>query len=482
MSRNNIIASTPGEIATPDEPRPRIREPVDAASESRWRKLLPRSMPEIVLLGLVVLVMCLQLNYLLSVRTSIPYQDDWNFLDKMFRALDTHRVVAWLFDSPNGHFVVPAALGYLVSWRYFSLDLTALRLLNFPVCLAAFLLVAHVINASLNSRFLRFYLYAGASFVIFNLCFWEHFGQANGFSAMLSALFGGVGLHYVAKATQFSPTGKRHLLVGLMFLIASVLSFGGGYAAAAAGCSLLAFSSAKRAAAASRIPRYKTIIFCLVGAVAVLAMVSHPLFLLKSRVIKAAFHTVLVAGSVGSAFLDKGTVLAQNAGFACGLLLVVASLSICFRFLVEQRPPSRLLPIFSTGLVLFGLFACLAVAIARSYLADGEFLNSRYTPYSSIMLLGTLLYFGCSRLFVLTNVWCFTAATYLLATVKEQQLGFFRAGLYQKMKVAIVNVDHLPDEEVRAALYWRENTKGVRRVVTRMRREHLSVFRDGASQ
>ena len=98
------------------------------------------------MLALVVLVISLHLKYLWDVRTAVPHQDDWNLLDKMFQSLDAHRVGAWVFDSPNGHFLVPAALAYLFSLHYLSLDLTPLRLLNFPICLAAFFLTAHVIN------------------------------------------------------------------------------------------------------------------------------------------------------------------------------------------------------------------------------------------------------------------------------------------------------------------------------------------------
>jgi hypothetical protein len=377
---------------------------------------------------------------------------------------------------------VPAALGYLASWRYGSLDLTWLRLLNFPTCLAAFLLTAHVINGNIRSRFLRFYLYAGISFIIFNLCFWEHFAQANGFSAMLSALFGSIGVYYVAKAMQLpAPWKSVSFLIGLVSLLASVLSLGAGYAAVAAALSLVGLSRLKRMVLEGRVPRYKTIVSCLVLAAGLLALASHPMFNLKSRVIRAAFHTVLVAGSVGSVFLDKGALLAQNVAFVCGLLLIAVALLIGFHFQMKQRLEGRLLPVFATGLILFGLLACGAVAIARSYMPDGEFLNSRYTIYPSIILLGSLLYFACSRVFLLTNIWCATAAAYSLATVKERQVGFFRATLYHKMESAIVSVDHLPDEEVKASLYWRENTRGVRRVVTRMRREHSNAFNGKAN-
>src|SRR5438128_5629205 len=108
------------------------------ANESYWPKLFPRGLTEIVLVALVVLVISIHLKYLLDVRTAVPHQDEWSLLDKMFQALDEHRVDAWVFHSHNGHFLVPGALAYLVSLRYLSLDLTPLRLLNFPICLAAF--------------------------------------------------------------------------------------------------------------------------------------------------------------------------------------------------------------------------------------------------------------------------------------------------------------------------------------------------------
>lgn len=456
------------------------QEPKDSESKAKasyWSKLIPYNLTEIVLLALVVLVISLHLKYLLDVGTALPHQDDWNLLDKMFRALDTHRIGAWVFDSPNGHFLVPAALAHLFSLRYLSLDLTPLRLLNFPICLAAFFLTAHVINDEVRSRFLRFYLYASACLIIFNICFWEHFAQANGFTAILSALFGGASLYYIAKATQVSAKWKNHLLAGLVLLIASVLSLGAGYAAAAAAASLFAVSGLKRLTGSRPTPRYETVVYCVACTFGLLAIASHPLFHLQSWIIKAVFHSVLVAGSVGSSFMDKNTLLAQNVAFVCGATLVVASLSIGFDFLIRPSSRARLLPTFSVALVLFGLFGCVAVAVARFYLPNGEFLNSRYTLYPCICLLGLLFYFVCSKVFLLTHVWCFVAATYLLATVREYQIGFYRPQLYREMERAINNVDKLSDEQLKAALYWRENTKGVRRVTARMRRDRLNVFR-----
>lgn len=478
MSPTNAPAREREQIIAAQEPlSSQAREAVRPAKESYWRKLVPRSLTEILLLGVVVVVISLHLKYLLDVRTAMPIQDDWNFLDKMFRALDVRRVGAWVFDCPNGHFLVPAALVYLASFHFLSLDLTPLRLLNFPICLAAFFLTAHVINREIGSRFLRFYLYAGACFIIFNLCLWEHFALGCGFSAILSALLGGIALYYIAKATQVAVNWKRDLLVGLVFLIASILSLGSGYAAVAAAVSLLALSGLKRLSVSRRIPRYEPVVSCLVWALGLLAIVSHPLFHLKSWIIKAVFHWVLVAGSAGSSFIDKNTLLAQNVAFVCGAILVATSLSIGFDFLITQRSRNRLLPTFALALILFGLFGCVAVTVVRSYLPNAEFLNSRYTLYPCLCLLGILLYFACSRVFRLTHIWCFLAACFLLASVREHQIGFYRPQLYRAMERATNRIDELSDEQLKAALYWRDNTKGVRRVVARMRRDRLNVFR-----
>lgn len=193
------------------------------------------------------------------------------------------------------------------------------------------------------------------------------------------------------------------------------------------------------------------------------------------------FHSVLVAGSVGSSFLDKNSLLAQNVAFVGGVIVVVASLSMGVDVLTRQTLRNRLLPMFSLALVLFGMFGCAAVATARAYLPNGEFLNSRYTLYPSLCLLGILLYFACRRVFLLTHVWCFLAAAYLLSTAREQQIGFYRPKLYREMERAISNVENLSDEQLKAALYWRENSKGVRRVVARLRRDRLNVFRGSSN-
>lgn len=452
------------------------REAATTANKSFWPKPLPRGLTEIVLVALVVLVISMHLKYLLDVRTTVPHQDEWSLLDEMFQALDQHRVGAWVFYSRNGHFSIPAALAYAVSLRYLSLDLTPLKLLNFPICLAAFFLTAHVINVGVRSRFLRFYLYLGASCVVFNLCLWEHFSV--GFSTMLSTLFGGVGLYYIAKATQLSGKRGSNLVVGFGFLIASVLSFGVGYPATAAAILLLALAGLKKLTVSRPILGYETFVYCLACALGLLTIASHPFFHLKSRIIQMTFHAILVAGSVGSSlFDDANSFLAQNVAFVCGVILVVASLSIGFDFLMRKTSLSQLLSVFSLALVLFGLFGCVAVAGARSQLPDGEFLSSRYTLYPSICLLGTLLYFGHTRVFLLTNMWCFAAAGYLVATVKELQVAPYRPAVYKAIELAIKDIDKLSDEKLRATLYFRENTEGVRRVAARMRRDRLNVFR-----
>jgi hypothetical protein len=462
------------------EPKPVLRQSKEAestAKKSYWRELLPRSPSEIFLLAVVVVVISLHLKYLLDVRTEVPLQDDWNFLNNMFRSVDTHRTGAWVFGSTNGHFVVPGALAYLCSSHYLSLDLTPLRLLNFPICLAAFLLTAHVINLEVRPRFLRFYLYAGTGFLVFNLCFWEHLALGCGFSAILSALFGGIGLYHIAKATQTSARWKIALLIGLVFLVASVLSLGAGYAATAAAVSLLALIGLKKLAASRPMPNYRTIIYGLTSMLGLLAVLAHPFFHLTGRITKAVYHSVLLAGSTGSSFIDKSSLTAQNVAFASGIILIAAALWIGCDFLTSRSSRNRLLPTFALALVLFGLTGCVAVAIARSYLPNAEFLNSRYTLYPSLCLLGILLYFAYTKVFLLTHMWCFIAAGYLLATVKEQQIGFYRPQMYRKIEVAIINMDTLSDEQLKATLYWRENIKGVRKVVARMRRDRLNVFR-----
>jgi hypothetical protein len=453
------------------------REAANTAHESYWSKLIPRGLSEIVLVALVVLVISIHLKYLLNVRTAVPHQDEWSLLDDMFQSRDEHRVGAWVFHTRNGHFLVPATLAYLVSLRCLSLDLTPIRLLNVLIGLTEFFLIAHVINADVRSRFLRFYLYLGVCFLVFDLCLWEIFSQSCTFSASLSALFGGLGLYYIAKAMQLSLKRRSNLAVGFGFLIASVLSFGLGYAATAAAIVLLAFSGLKKLTVWRPLRGYEAVVYYLACALGLLVIASHPLFHLGSRIIKVVFHSVLVAGSIGSSLIDKDSLMAQNIAFVCGVILVVASLSIGVDCLIRQTPRSRLLPIFGLALVLFGLFGCVAVAAARSQVPDGEFLSSRYTLYPSICLLGALLYFACSRVFVFTHIWCFAAAGYLVATFKELQVAPYRPDAYKAIELAMRNIDNLSDEELRATLYWRENTEGVRRVVARMRRDQLNVFR-----
>jgi hypothetical protein len=474
-----ISATEQGDVTAKDKRSPsRDREATGRDRESYWSRLIPRSAPQIVLLGLAVLVISLHLKYLLEVSTVVPHLDDWNLLEKMFRALDFHRVPAWIFDSTNGHFLVPAALGYLVSWRYLGLDLTPLKLLNFPICLVAFFLTAHVINSEVKSRFLRFYLYAGASFIIFSLCFWEHFALASGFAAILSVLFGGIGLYHIAKATQFLGGWKRNLLFGLIFLVASVLSLGAGYAAVAATILLLGLCALQKFMASRPMPGYHKAIYPLAWALGLLVIISHPFFRLRSRLTQAVFHSVLVMGSSASSFLDRNTQLAQNVAFICGVVLFIASLWIGSHFLRRQTGANRRLSTFSFGLILFAVFGCFAVAIGRAYLPTGEFLNSRYTLYPSICVLGALLYFACSKHFLLINMWWLAATAYLLSTVREHQVGFYRPQVYRAMEVAINTPENLSDDQLRAALRWRENTKGVRKVAARLRKDRLNVFRD----
>jgi hypothetical protein len=355
----NASAAEEGEIAMQSKPcLPQSPDAAVAARESYWQRLIPRRPTEILLVAVIVLVISVHLKYLLDARTELPLQDDWTYLNNMFRSIDTHRVGAWVFDSTNGHFVVPAALAYLFSSSYLSLDLSPLRLLNFPLCLVVFFLAAHVINREVRSRFLRFYLYAGTCFIVFNLCFWEHFALGSGFSAILSVLFGAVGLYYISKGTQPGANWKSTLLIAVVFLFASVLSLGAGYAATAAVLALLALVGLKKLAASRPMPRYRTVIYGLACLFGLVAIVAHPLFHLTGRVIKAVYHSVLLAGSTGSSFIDKNSLTAQNVAFACGIIVIVASLWIGFEFLTSPRSRDRLLPIFSLALVLFGLGGC----------------------------------------------------------------------------------------------------------------------------
>src|SRR5205085_10821457 len=138
-----ITATDHTEVAAQDEPSPAPSFGVKSrANESYWARLIPRSAAELCFLALLVLVISVQVQYLLFVTATLPHLDDWNSLEKMFRSLDIHRVAAFVFDPTNGHFEVPAALGYLFSWRYLAMDLTPLKLLNFPICLVTFLLTA----------------------------------------------------------------------------------------------------------------------------------------------------------------------------------------------------------------------------------------------------------------------------------------------------------------------------------------------------
>ena len=45
------------------------------------------------------------------------------------------------------------------------------------------------------------------------------------------------------------------------------------------------------------------------------------------------------------------------------------------------------------------------------------------------------------------------------------------------VELVMRNINHLSDEQLRASLYWPLKTDGVRRVVARMRRDRLNVFR-----
>ena len=453
------------------------RDTAVTPNNSKWRQLIPHSLGEVLLLALVVLVISIHINYVWRVRAMVPHQDDWTLLDEMFQSIDAHGIGGWLFQQRNGHFVVPACFGYLVSLHCLSLDLTPLRFLNFPIFFLAFLLTAQVINIGVASRLRRFFLYLGACFVIFNLCHWGHFTVAAGFTTILSALFGALGLYFLARATQLSSRRKTNIFTGLGFLIASVLSFGTGYAATAAAVSLFALLGLKKLVLSRTVPGLKIATYCLVVALGIFTIAIYQSSELK-QLIATAFRAVVVAGSVWSSFFDdKNSVMVQNIAVAGGLSLVVASLYIGRNFATRQTPCGQPLPIFSLALILFGLSGCLAVAFGRSQLPLGELLATRYTLYPSIWLLGTLLYFAGSRALLLGSMWCLAAAGYIAGTAPELGTAPYRPAAFKAIEVAIENIDLVSDEDLQTTLYWRENTAGVRRVVERMRKDRLNVFR-----
>jgi|CZKQ01.1.fsa_nt_gi hypothetical protein len=438
---------------------------------------MPRNKTQALFAVLALFVIVAHLFYLWGVRTVVPHQDEWMLLSDMFKAIDAHRVTAWLFGSHNGHFVLPARLAYLLALNCFSLNLEPLRLLNFPICLGTFLLTAHVINLHIRQRFLRFYLYLGTCFVVFNLCVWEYFSQGGGFTAMLSALFGGIGLYYIASSTQPELNRGKNVALGIAWILASILSFGFGYPAVGAALGLLMIVTFKLYIPAHLKRALPYVAGSMLGALGLVAIASHPVFNLGPRIFANVFHFLLVAGSIGAFPFDAGE-MALNAGYFFGLILFGLIMWTTYDFVLHQPARPRLLPVFSVGLVLFGLFGCGAVAAGRWMLPVGEFLSPRYTVCPSICLLGSLLYLAQARIFLLANVWCLVAIGYLLSSVKEQQVGRYRPAVYQAIENAMRNVDALSDEQLRSTMYFRENTEAIRRVAKRFRKDRLNIFHD----
>jgi hypothetical protein len=163
--------------------------------------------------------------------TSVPHQDDWSLLDGMFRAADAGEVSRWVFTPRNGHFPTASNLAYFLALKVWALDLTPLRLVNFPICLAALLLTVRVIVREVRSDTMRAYQALGAALLIFNLSFWEHFTLAGGFASLLPALLAGSGLYQLSRAAVSPVHRIRQAMLATVFLGGAVLSFGSGYAA-----------------------------------------------------------------------------------------------------------------------------------------------------------------------------------------------------------------------------------------------------------
>lgn len=199
------------------------------------------------LLAFIVLVLiAAQLWYVWKVRTGVPHQDDWTGLDDMFRARDSHHVLEWLFSTRNGHFGVPAGLGYLTALSFFSLDLTPLRFAGFFICLASFALVVRVIRTELTSRARRHYVYLGAAFLIFNLCFWEHFTQAGAYGALLCLLLSSTGIYHACRVARSNTDIGREVSISVLFLVAAIVSFGAGYIGVGAAGAIAMLDVARR--------------------------------------------------------------------------------------------------------------------------------------------------------------------------------------------------------------------------------------------
>ena len=437
---------------------------------------MPRTKCEILLALVALLVIGIHLQYLLAVRTGVPHQDEWSGLYGMFHSLDTGGIGAWMVSHHNGHLSVPSKLAYYVAFNFWSLDLTPLRMLNFPICLGAFLLTARAINLRVRRRSDRYYLYLGAAFIIFNLCLWEHFSQASAFCVILAAVLGGVGLYFVCRGCEADSGRLSSMAYGITLVAASALSFGLGYLAIAAGIAVPVLQQVGAWTRSAQPPRLRVLGHALLAVFALIGLMSHPAFQFSGRAFRTIHHFLLVLGSIMPSALEASPV-AQNLAFIIGLMIALISLWILVDFLTTRPRRAAPLSLFSLSLVLFGVLACAAVAVARPQLPDQEFLSSRYTLQPSIALLGILLYLAGGRFFLMAHVWCLAATGYSVATLKERAVAPHRPAVYQNIENAIRNADSLSDEQLQGVLYWRENTPYVRSVAARLKKDRLNFFR-----
>jgi len=340
----------------------------------------------------------------------------------------------------------------------------------------ALLLSARMVHGHLPRDYPRFYLYAGLSFVIFSLCLWEHFTQGCGFSSLLSALCGACFLYQWTKVCHVPGRRVVHLLAGLALLAASILSFGIGYVSLAGAVGLLVLRGMRRfTGTGSR--AWVWIVQGGIAGLAVLAIASHPRLKMTGRLFRTVYHAVLVVGSPGSVAFDN-PVMAQNAGFAFGLLTAAIAMWIVADFLRRSESGLSVLPQFATAIVLFGLASCAAVAVARPELPDQEFLSSRYTLQACLLLLGCLFYLAETRLPLLAHAWCLVAVCYGFSLVKEEQIAPHRRIAGDNIATTIRVADTVSDEDLANRLYWYENLPKVRSVIARLKSDRLNIFHD----
>lgn len=414
-----------------------------------------------------ILVIALHCRYLVITSFGIPQQDDWRALAEMFAHIDLQNKVGFVVARGNGHFAIPAKLAYLISWRYFHLDLTPLQLLNIPICLGAFFLLCLVISKVTAQWLMRSYLALGAAFIVFNLNFWEHFVVAGDFTALLSSLLGGIALYFISKFSATSKTRWRDLTLGSLFCLISILSFGIGYAALCASLSFLGIMEVRRWGA---LPRgTKPWLLIALGGV---LLISNPAIAPPFAFSQDVFHTALVAGSLWAGSF-QAPFLAQEVAFICGGILLLGAGWIVIHFTCDER--RGFLPAFGLGMVLYGAFACLSVSIARAALPNQEFLSPRYTLEPSLALLGALLYFASRDRILLSHVWCFIFFAYLSGTVLENGTAPYRKRVIQAEAETIRHVTDLSDDQIDKTFFW-PDAIGIRKVTARLQSEQLNVF------